>query len=57
MVYRVGKDDVAEAVDVTVGRKVGDTVEIQGALKSGDKVVLDPPAGLASGAKVAVASK
>ena len=55
-VFRV-KDDTAEAVDVTVGRKLGDNVELQGALKSGDKLVLSPPAKLQSGGKVAVAGK
>ncbi len=57
LVFRVGKDDVAEAVPVTVGRKLGDVVEIQGALKSGDKLVLSPPTRLASGGRVAPASK
>jgi RND family efflux transporter MFP subunit len=56
LVFRF-KDDVVEAVDVTPGRKLGDNVELQGALKSGDKLVLSPPAGLRSGDKVALAGK
>ena len=57
LVFRV-KDDVAEAVEVTLGRKIGDNVEITGAaLKSGDKLVLTPPAGLRGGDKVALAGK
>jgi len=55
-VFRV-KDEVAEAVEVTTGRKLGDNVELRGALKSGDKLVLSPPAKLVSGDKVAVAGK
>ena len=55
-VFRV-KDDTAEAVDVTLGRKLGDSVELQGALKSGDKLVLSPPEKLRSGSRIAVAGK
>jgi HlyD family secretion protein len=57
VVFRVGRDEVAEAVPVAVGRKLRDVLEIQGALKSGDKLVLSPPARLASGERVAPASK
>ena len=56
-VFRV-KDDAVEAVDVTPGRKIGDSVELQAAaLKSGDKLVLSPGEKLQSGDKVAVAGK
>ena len=55
--FRIGKDEVVEAVAVGVGRRLGDVVEVQGKLASGDKVVLAPPARLQSGARVAVASK
>ena len=51
------KDDTVEAVDVTPGRRIGDNLEITGALKSGDKVVLAPPEKLASGMKITVAAK
>jgi RND family efflux transporter MFP subunit len=51
------KDDTVEAVDVTPGRRIGDNLEITGALKSGDKVVLSPPDKLAGGMKIAVAAK
>jgi RND family efflux transporter MFP subunit len=56
LVLRV-KDDTVEAVEVSVGRKLGDIVELQGALKSGDKLVLSPSAKLRTGDKVAVAGK
>ena len=56
-VFRV-KDDAVEAVEVTPGRKIGDSVELQSAaLKSGDKLVLSPGEKLHSGDKVAVAGK
>ncbi len=48
VVFRV-KDDTVEAVQVTLGRKLGDSVELQGTLKSGDRLVLSPPAKLATG--------
>ena len=51
------KDDTVEAVHVTPGRRIGDNLEITGALKSGDKVVLAPPEKLASGMKITVAAK
>jgi RND family efflux transporter MFP subunit len=57
LVFRV-KDDAVEAVTVTLGRKLGDSIELVGtALKSGDKLVLSPPAKLQSGSKVALAGK
>jgi RND family efflux transporter MFP subunit len=51
------KDDSVEAVEVTPGRKLGDSVEVSGALKSGDKLVLSPSDKVQPGAKVAVAAK
>lgn len=55
-VFRI-KGDVVEAVPVTLGRKIGDSVEVQGPLKSGDKLVLAPTEKLKAGSKVVVASK
>jgi RND family efflux transporter MFP subunit len=55
-VWRV-KDDTVEAVEVRLGRKIGDSQEITGGLKSGDKLVLSPSPKLAAGAKIAVATK
>lgn len=55
-VFRI-KGDVVEAVPVTLGRKIGDSIEVQGALKSGDKLVLAPTEKLKAGSKVVVASK
>jgi HlyD family secretion protein len=57
MLFRVGSGDVVEAVEIAVGRKLGDAVEVRGSLKSGDKVVLSPPARLQSGARVALLGK
>ena len=48
--------DVAKAVAVTPGRKVGELVEVKG-LKPGDKVVLAPDAKLHDGQPVAIAKK
>jgi HlyD family secretion protein len=49
------RDGVATAVPVTTGKKVGDLTGIEGGVKSGEKVVLKPADGLASGALVKVA--
>lgn len=53
----VVRDDSAQAVVVTPGIKVGDLVTIAGEVKSGEKAVANPPAGLQSGARVTVATK
>ncbi len=53
----VVKDDVAGAVPVTTGAKIGDLVAITGELKPGDRVVLKPDAKLAAGARVRNAAK
>jgi HlyD family secretion protein len=50
--------DTLEAVPVTLGRTLGDAVEITGnTLKPGDKLVLNPGDKLQAGAKVTVAGK
>jgi len=50
--------DTLEAVPVTPGRKIGDLQELVGAsLKSGDRVVQSPAAGLEGGALAKVAGK
>jgi len=49
------RDGVATAVPVTTGKKVGDLTGIEGAVKSGEKVVQKPAENLASGALVKVA--
>ncbi len=46
-------DRVAET-PVTMGMSVGDSVEITGGVSAGDKVVLNPPPELKSGAKVKI---
>ena len=51
------KGDTVEAVDVTSGRRIGDGVEIKGALKSGEKLVLAPSDKVQPGVRVAVAAK
>jgi RND family efflux transporter MFP subunit len=48
----VVKDDVATAVPVTPGIKVGDLTAITGNVAAGDRVVQKPDAKLASGARV-----
>ncbi len=53
----VVKEGTASEVAVTPGAKIGDLTAIAGAVKSGDKVVLRPPADLRSGAAVTVAAK
>jgi len=58
VVVRVSRDDLAEIVPVTPGRLLGDNVELAGAgLASGDRLVIDPPATLRAGARLAVVSK
>lgn len=52
----VVENDKVRQVAVAGGRKVGELVEVKG-LKPGDKVVLNPAAGLQDGQPVAVAKK
>ena len=57
VVFKVS-GELVEAVPVSIGRKLGELSELtNAALKSGDRVVLNPPQQLKSGAKVTVASK
>lgn len=51
------RDGAAALVPVTGGLKIGDLVAITGDVKSGDRVVLKPPADLATGVRVRVATK
>ena len=53
----VVRDNVAAAVPVMTGAKLGDLVAITGELKSGDKAVQRPAPDLASGTRVKVATK
>jgi RND family efflux transporter MFP subunit len=55
-VFRV-KDDRVEVVDVTPGRVIGESLEIKGEVKSGDKLVLSPPDKLVAGVQVVVSTK
>lgn len=59
IVFRINgsKDNLLEQVPVITGRKIGDNLEISGALQSGDKLVLSPNEKLQNGSKVTVASK
>ncbi|WP_290731523.1 efflux RND transporter periplasmic adaptor subunit [Aquabacterium sp.] len=50
----VNGKDVVQEVAVTLGRQLGDLREIRGELKSGDKLVDTPPAGLNDGARIRV---
>ena len=57
LVFRINAD-VLEAVPVSVGRTLGDALEITSAgLKASDKLVLSPGDKLQAGAKVSVAGK
>ena len=53
----VVREGIAVAVPVTPGPKLGDLVAIRGDVKSGDKAVQKPPADLASGTRIKVATK
>ena len=56
-VLRLGADDTLELLPVTLGRTLGDVVEVQGSsLKSGERLVLSPGDKLKSGDKVSVAT-
>ena len=56
LVWRL-KDDTVEAVDVVPGRRIGDNVEVTGALKSGERLVLSPSDKVQAGTRVTVAAK
>ncbi|RZU01171.1 efflux RND transporter periplasmic adaptor subunit [Rivibacter subsaxonicus] len=63
LVFRVGKPGkdgeapVVQALAVTPGRMLGESLEVSGnALKSGDKLVLNPPAELKDGQAVRIAA-
>ncbi len=56
VIFRI-KDEKLEAIEVSTGRKIGDSVEITGALQSGDKCVLEPNEHLQAGTKVSIATK
>jgi len=51
------KDGVARLTPVNTGAVFGDMLEIVSGLKSGDRVVLSPPASLKDGDKIAAAAK
>ncbi|HMK42712.1 MAG TPA: efflux RND transporter periplasmic adaptor subunit, partial [Dissulfurispiraceae bacterium] len=51
IVFQV-KDGHAVETDVTVGRTLGDSVEVLAGVKAGDKIVARPPESLRSGAAV-----
>jgi HlyD family secretion protein len=55
--WRIGSDDKLEAVDVRVGRTLGDLVEVTGAgLKAADRLLLSPAADLKAGQTVRMAA-
>ncbi|MDE2428393.1 MAG: efflux RND transporter periplasmic adaptor subunit [Burkholderiales bacterium] len=56
LVFRI-HGDTLEAIPVSTGRKIGDNVEIKGALQSGDKLVLSPAEKLKAGMQVVVTTK
>lgn len=56
-IRRDGDKELLEAVEVKLGAKLGDLVEVSGALKSGERIVLAPSAKLQSGTQVTLAAK
>ena len=46
-----------EVVDITLGRQIGEVVELKGALTSGDQLVLNPPDKLQAGSNITLVSK
>jgi RND family efflux transporter MFP subunit len=54
VVFRIDGETVKEIV-VTPGAKAGDAVVVDGELKTGEKIVLNPPAELRDGARVRLA--
>jgi len=52
----VVKEDKAQQTEVSVGKKIGELVEVHG-VKAGDKVVLNPTEKLKDGSKVVLAKK
>lgn len=58
LVFRLTAAGTAEAVPVTPGRMLGEVQELLNpALKSGERVVMNPPEALKAGARVTVAAK
>jgi RND family efflux transporter MFP subunit len=53
----VVRDDVVQEVAVQTGERIGDLVAIAGAVRPGDRVVVQPDASLASGSAVRAATK
>jgi multidrug efflux pump subunit AcrA (membrane-fusion protein) len=56
-VFVVRAGGVVEEIAVTPGAKLGDVVAVTGAVRSGDKVVVKPPAELKTGALTRPAGK
>jgi HlyD family secretion protein len=56
IVFRI-KDDGVESIAINLGRKIGDSQEITGAINSGDKLVLSPPDKLDANKKISIQSK
>ena len=51
------RDGTAHEVQVVVGGRIGNMVEVKQGLQFGDRVVLNPPGKLADGSKIKLASK
>lgn len=54
---REGEKELLEALEVKKGRALGDVLEVSGAIKSGERLVLNPSDKLRDGAQVKLASK
>jgi len=55
-VYFIKENRVVETV-VTLGEKLGDTVEVLSGVKSGDRVVLKPLEKMRNGSRIKIAEK
>ncbi len=54
---REGTGEIVEPVVVRTGRTIGELVEVTGDVKTGERVVVEPPATLKAGAAVAIETK
>jgi hypothetical protein len=53
----IANDGIAHIRKITVARDLGTAVETAGGVVEGDRVILNPPLGLADGARVSIRSE
>ena len=51
-VWRLEKDQVVQAHVTTSGEPKDDLIRVEGSVKGGDRIVVDPPSELTNGARV-----